>query len=130
MENTNPSSPPKSPNSFMNIKICELNALLESLNLTTPPLERDFFYLEGGVRFVELFKEYEIGDLSEGEIEEEEVMEVEKVAFEKHWKEIHVTWAQLAKKRDEDTTLQDFDGAMELIVYGYGVANPFDVVSA
>ncbi|GJS37268.1 hypothetical protein Tco_0535650 [Tanacetum coccineum] len=82
MENTNPSSPPKSPNSFMNIKICELNALLESLNLTTPPLERDFFYLEGGVRFVELFKEYEIGDLSEGEIEEEEVVEVEKVGVE------------------------------------------------
>ncbi|GJS26078.1 hypothetical protein Tco_0486698 [Tanacetum coccineum] len=27
--------------------------------------------------------------------------------FEKHWKEIHMTWAQLAKKQDEDTTLQD-----------------------
>ncbi|GJX93511.1 hypothetical protein Tco_0348097 [Tanacetum coccineum] len=47
-----------------------------------------------------------------------------------HWKEIHVTWAQLAKKRDEDTTLQDFDGAMELTVHGDGVANPFDIVSA
>nr|GEU58732.1 MAK10-like protein [Tanacetum cinerariifolium] len=35
-------------------------------------------------------------------------------AFENLWKEIHVTWAQLDKKRDEDTTLQDFDRAMDL----------------
>ncbi|GJW65072.1 retrovirus-related pol polyprotein from transposon RE1 [Tanacetum coccineum] len=35
-------------------------------------------------------------------------------SFGKHWKEIHVTWAQLEKKRDEDTTLQDFDGAWNL----------------
>ncbi|GJS76026.1 hypothetical protein Tco_0725907 [Tanacetum coccineum] len=63
MENINPSSPPESLNSFRNRKIYELNALLESLNLTTPPLERDFSYLEGDIRFVELFKEYEIGDL-------------------------------------------------------------------
>ncbi|GJS78679.1 hypothetical protein Tco_0728560 [Tanacetum coccineum] len=35
-------------------------------------------------------------------------------AFGKHWKEIHVTWAQLKKKRDKDTTLQDFDGALDL----------------
>ncbi|GJR20877.1 hypothetical protein Tco_0969404 [Tanacetum coccineum] len=83
MENTNPSSPPESPNSFKNRKICELNALLESLNLTALPLERDFFYLEGNVRFVELFKEYEIGELSEGETEEEEeVVEVEEIGVE------------------------------------------------
>ncbi|GJX47150.1 hypothetical protein Tco_0272340 [Tanacetum coccineum] len=34
--------------------------------------------------------------------------------FGKHWKGIHVTWAQLEKKRDKDTTLQDFDGALNL----------------
>ncbi|GJY90154.1 hypothetical protein Tco_0505350 [Tanacetum coccineum] len=34
--------------------------------------------------------------------------------FEKHWKEIHVTWAQLEKKRDKDTTLHDLDGALDL----------------
>ncbi|GJU42812.1 hypothetical protein Tco_1195769 [Tanacetum coccineum] len=31
-----------------------------------------------------------------------------------HWKEIHVTWAQLEKKRDKDTTLHDLDGALDL----------------
>nr|GEU28979.1 zinc finger, CCHC-type [Tanacetum cinerariifolium] len=36
------------------------------------------------------------------------------LAFGKHWKEIHVTWAQMEKKRDKDTTLQDFDGALDL----------------
>ncbi|GJU78457.1 hypothetical protein Tco_1275527 [Tanacetum coccineum] len=66
MENTNPSSPPDSPNSFRNRKICEINELLETLNLTAPPLERYFSYLEADVRFVELFNEYEIGDLTFG----------------------------------------------------------------
>ncbi|GJX46351.1 hypothetical protein Tco_0271541 [Tanacetum coccineum] len=33
------------------------------------------------------------------------------LAFGKHWKEIHVTWAQMEKKQDKDATLQDFDGA-------------------
>ncbi|GJV50409.1 hypothetical protein Tco_1440621 [Tanacetum coccineum] len=36
------------------------------------------------------------------------------IPFEKHWKEIHVTWAQLKKKWDKDTTLQDLDGALDL----------------
>ncbi|GJY55085.1 hypothetical protein Tco_0446749 [Tanacetum coccineum] len=34
--------------------------------------------------------------------------------FGKHWKEIHVTWAQLEKKHDKNATLQDFDGAWDL----------------
>ncbi|GKC71994.1 hypothetical protein Tco_1117877, partial [Tanacetum coccineum] len=34
--------------------------------------------------------------------------------FGKHWKGIHVMWAQLKKKQDEDTTLQDPDGAWNL----------------
>ncbi|GJT21879.1 hypothetical protein Tco_0891816 [Tanacetum coccineum] len=73
----------KSSNSFRNRKIYELYALLESLNLTAPPLERDFSYLEGDIRFVKLFKEYEIGDLSEEETEEEEeVVEVEELGVE------------------------------------------------
>ncbi|GKB33126.1 hypothetical protein Tco_0872527 [Tanacetum coccineum] len=58
------------------------NTLLESLNLTAPPLQRDPSCLEGDVRFVELF-EYEIGDFSEEEIEEEEdVVEVEELGLE------------------------------------------------
>ncbi|GKC00537.1 hypothetical protein Tco_0986673, partial [Tanacetum coccineum] len=63
----NPSSPPESPNSFRNRKVREINAPLESLNLTAPPLECDLSGLEGDVKFVELFKEYEIGDFSEEE---------------------------------------------------------------
>ncbi|GJZ13914.1 hypothetical protein Tco_0549144 [Tanacetum coccineum] len=74
MENTNPSSPPESPNSLKDRMIYELEALFESLNLTSPPLERD---LKGEVKFVELFKEYEIGDLIKEESEEGEVMEIE-----------------------------------------------------
>nr|GEY38921.1 retrovirus-related Pol polyprotein from transposon TNT 1-94 [Tanacetum cinerariifolium] len=31
----------------------------------------------------------------------------DKQAFGEHWKGIHVTWAQLKKKRDEDTTLKE-----------------------
>ncbi|GJX63429.1 retrovirus-related pol polyprotein from transposon TNT 1-94 [Tanacetum coccineum] len=43
----------------------------------------DCSYLEGDVRFVELFKEYKIKDLSEGETEdEEEVVEVDEVGVE------------------------------------------------
>ncbi|GKC37391.1 hypothetical protein Tco_1049775 [Tanacetum coccineum] len=58
------------------------NTLLESLNLTAPPLQKDPFCLEGDVRFVELF-EYEIRDFSEEEIEEEEdVVEVEELSLE------------------------------------------------
>nr|GEU55333.1 hypothetical protein [Tanacetum cinerariifolium] len=71
MENANPSSPP---NSFKNRKIREINTLLESLNLTASPLERDPSCLEGDVGFVELFKEYEIGNFSE-----EEIVEVEEL---------------------------------------------------
>ncbi|GJZ72507.1 hypothetical protein Tco_0636358 [Tanacetum coccineum] len=67
MENANPSSPLESPDLFRNREICDLDALFESLNLTAPPLEKDFSYLEGDPRFVELFKKYEIGDLSDGE---------------------------------------------------------------
>ncbi|GJZ31163.1 hypothetical protein Tco_0576210 [Tanacetum coccineum] len=46
MDNTNPPSPPESPDSFTDRKVREISALLESLNLTTPPLERN---LEGDV---------------------------------------------------------------------------------
>ncbi|GJX14953.1 hypothetical protein Tco_0206711 [Tanacetum coccineum] len=84
MKNTNLSSPPESPNSFMNRKIHEINALLESLNLTSPPLERDSSCLEGDVGFFELFKEYKIGSISKEEIdEEEEVVEVEDLGIVK-----------------------------------------------
>nr|GEY24622.1 hypothetical protein [Tanacetum cinerariifolium] len=95
MENINPSSPPESSNSFGDRKNCELNVLPESLNLTAPPFERDCFYLEGDVRFVELFKGYEIGDLSKGETkEEDEVVEVEKVILDEESPEVHwiFTW--------------------------------------
>ncbi|GJT88406.1 hypothetical protein Tco_1070123 [Tanacetum coccineum] len=83
MENANPSSPPESPNSFRYRKIREINTLLESLNLTAPPLERNSSCLEGDVGFVELFKEYEIREFSEEEIKEgEEVAEVEELVVE------------------------------------------------
>ncbi|GKF12378.1 hypothetical protein Tco_0050304, partial [Tanacetum coccineum] len=36
------------------------------------------------------------------------------IAFGKHWKEKNVTWARFEKKRDKNTTLQDFDGALDL----------------
>nr|GEV11740.1 hypothetical protein [Tanacetum cinerariifolium] len=69
MENANPPSPPESPNSFLNRKIQEFYTLLESVNLDNPPLEREPSCLEGDIGFVELFKEYEIEDVSEEEIE-------------------------------------------------------------
>ncbi|GKD45070.1 hypothetical protein Tco_1269715, partial [Tanacetum coccineum] len=50
--------------------------------------------------------------------------------FGKHWKGIHVTWDQLEKKRDEDTTLQDFDGALGFTACGDGVTIPSDAVKA
>ncbi|GKA03466.1 hypothetical protein Tco_0676247 [Tanacetum coccineum] len=34
------------------------------------------------------------------------------LAFEKHLEEKHVTWAQLGKKRDKNTTLHDFAQAL------------------
>ncbi|GKD54203.1 hypothetical protein Tco_1287590, partial [Tanacetum coccineum] len=78
MENVNPSSPPESPNLFMNRKVREFNTLLESLNLDAPPLDREPSCLKGEVGFVVLFKEYETGDVKEEEIkEEEEVVEEE-----------------------------------------------------
>ncbi|GKD64202.1 hypothetical protein Tco_1306310 [Tanacetum coccineum] len=46
MDNTNLPSPPESPDSFTDRKVREISALLESLNLTAPPLERN---LEGDV---------------------------------------------------------------------------------
>ncbi|GJT24058.1 subtilisin-like protease SBT4.3 [Tanacetum coccineum] len=52
------------------------------------------------------------------------------VSFRKHWKEVHVTWAQLEKKQDKDATLQDFDGALGFTVRGDGVAIPSDAVKA
>ncbi|GJW12594.1 hypothetical protein Tco_1578421 [Tanacetum coccineum] len=82
MENVNPSSPPKSPNSFRNQTIQEINTLLESLNLTTLPFKRDPSCLEGDIRFVELFKNYEIGDFSEEEKEEEEDIVEEELGVE------------------------------------------------
>ncbi|GKE11659.1 hypothetical protein Tco_1415210, partial [Tanacetum coccineum] len=51
--------------------------------LAAPPLDREPSCLEGEVGFVELFKEYEIGDVREEEIEEEEeVVEVEELGVE------------------------------------------------
>ncbi|GJV85501.1 hypothetical protein Tco_1525399 [Tanacetum coccineum] len=83
MENVNPSSPPESPNSYRSRKVSEINALIESLNLTASPLERDLSCLERKVGFVELFKEYEIEDFSEEEItEEDDVVEVEELGVE------------------------------------------------
>ncbi|GKD98988.1 hypothetical protein Tco_1382885 [Tanacetum coccineum] len=79
MEDANSLPPPESPNSLRDKIICELDALLESLNLTAQPLERD---LKGDVKFVELFKEYEIGDFSDEEIEEGEIVEEEEVSVE------------------------------------------------
>ncbi|GJS33171.1 hypothetical protein Tco_0531553 [Tanacetum coccineum] len=82
MENVNPSSPLRLTNPFLNRKIQEFHTLLESLNLTAPPLEREPSCLEGDVGFVELFKEYEIGDVSKEEIREEEVEEKEELGVE------------------------------------------------
>ncbi|GJZ09871.1 hypothetical protein Tco_0544154 [Tanacetum coccineum] len=83
MENANLSSPPESPNSFMNRKVQEFNTLLESLKLVAPPLDREPSCLEGEVGFVELFKECDIRDVREEEIEEdEEVVEVDEVGVE------------------------------------------------
>ncbi|GJW92766.1 hypothetical protein Tco_0172438, partial [Tanacetum coccineum] len=59
------------------------NTLLESLNLVIPPLDREYSCLEREVGFVELFKEYEIGDVRwEENEEEEEVVEVEELGVE------------------------------------------------
>nr|GFA19962.1 hypothetical protein [Tanacetum cinerariifolium] len=52
------------------------------LGLSRPPLEREPSCLEGYVGFVNLFKEYEIRDVSEEEIEEEEVVKVEELGVE------------------------------------------------
>nr|GEZ10271.1 ribonuclease H-like domain-containing protein [Tanacetum cinerariifolium] len=83
LKNVDPSSPLESPNSFMNKKIRELHTLLESLNPAAPPLERQPSCLEKDVGFVELFKEYEIGDVREEVIEEEEELEgVEELGVE------------------------------------------------
>ncbi|GJX34777.1 hypothetical protein Tco_0246334 [Tanacetum coccineum] len=79
-KNANPTSPPESPNSFLNRKVREFNTLLESLNLAAPPLEREHSCLERYVGFVKLFKEFEIRDVRDEEIEEEEVVvEVEEL---------------------------------------------------
>ncbi|GKC72986.1 hypothetical protein Tco_1118869, partial [Tanacetum coccineum] len=74
MEDANSSSPPESANSLRDRMICEPDVLLESLNLTASPLDR---YLKRDVKFVDLFKEYEIGDFSDEEIEGEEIVEDE-----------------------------------------------------
>ncbi|GKF04141.1 hypothetical protein Tco_0034809, partial [Tanacetum coccineum] len=50
--------------------------------------------------------------------------------FGKQWKNTHVTWAQLVKKQDEDTTLQDLDGAWSFIVRRDGITDPSDAVTA
>ncbi|GJT30829.1 hypothetical protein Tco_0911104 [Tanacetum coccineum] len=39
---------------------------------------------------------------------------IAKQAFGKHWKEKHVIWARFRKKRDKNSTLQDFDRALDL----------------
>nr|GEX49567.1 hypothetical protein [Tanacetum cinerariifolium] len=71
MENVNPSSPPESPNSFLNRKIREFHTPFESLDLAAQPLEKEPSCLEGDAGFVELFKEYEIGVVCDDETEEE-----------------------------------------------------------
>ncbi|GJS53689.1 hypothetical protein Tco_0627051 [Tanacetum coccineum] len=64
-------------------KIREIDTLLESLNLTASPLKKDPSCLKGDVGFVKLFKTYEIGDVSEEELEEEEeVVEVDELGVE------------------------------------------------
>ncbi|GKC04157.1 hypothetical protein Tco_0995767 [Tanacetum coccineum] len=67
MENANSSPPPKSPDSLRDRMICKVDVLFKYLNLAALPLE---WNLEGDVKFVELFKKYEIGDFSDEEIEE------------------------------------------------------------
>nr|GEU37799.1 hypothetical protein [Tanacetum cinerariifolium] len=84
--NANPSSP-KSPNSFMNMKIQKFQTLLKSLNLAALPIERELSCLERDVGFVELFKLYEVESDSEEEVdeeteEEEEVVEGEELCVE------------------------------------------------
>ncbi|GJU98142.1 hypothetical protein Tco_1327413 [Tanacetum coccineum] len=68
MENVNPSSPPESPTLPISRRVQELNKLLEPIGL------------------VELFKEYEIGDVREEKVEEleeeEEEVEVEELGVE------------------------------------------------
>ncbi|GJZ66634.1 putative reverse transcriptase domain-containing protein [Tanacetum coccineum] len=89
------------------------------------------------VRFVELVMEYEIGDFSEEELEEDDdVLEEEELgrkaylledkqiisvgvfdehlAFGKHLEEKHVTCAQFGKKQDKNATQHDFDQALDL----------------
>nr|GEY84234.1 hypothetical protein [Tanacetum cinerariifolium] len=82
MKNASPSSPPESPNSLLNRKIQEFHTLLKSLDLAALPLRREPSFLKGDVGFVELFLEYEIKDISEEEIEEEEVVEVDELDAE------------------------------------------------
>nr|GEY96005.1 reverse transcriptase domain-containing protein [Tanacetum cinerariifolium] len=82
MKNASPSSPPESPNSLLNRKIQEFHTLLKSLDLAALPLRREPSFLKGDVGFVELFLEYEIKDISEEEIEEEEVVEVDELGVE------------------------------------------------
>ncbi|GKA74520.1 hypothetical protein Tco_0780822 [Tanacetum coccineum] len=72
----------ESPNIFRIRKIREIDTLLESLNLTASPLKKDPSCLKGDVGFVKLFKTYEIGDVSEEELEEEEVVEVDELGVE------------------------------------------------
>ncbi|GJY03751.1 hypothetical protein Tco_0369691 [Tanacetum coccineum] len=52
------------------------------------------------------------------------------VPFGKQWKNKHVTWAQLVKKQDEDTTLQDLDRAWIFIVRRDGVTDPSNAATA
>ncbi|GJT38829.1 hypothetical protein Tco_0938694 [Tanacetum coccineum] len=53
------------------------------MNLVAPPIERELSCLEGDVGFVELFKEYEIGDVREEVVKEEEGVEgVEELGVE------------------------------------------------
>ncbi|GKE65079.1 hypothetical protein Tco_1519240, partial [Tanacetum coccineum] len=65
-----------------NRKVRESHTFLESLNLAAPPLEREHSCLEGDVGFVELFKEYEIGEVNKEEIEKEDVVGVEEIGVE------------------------------------------------
>ncbi|GJU88225.1 hypothetical protein Tco_1300648 [Tanacetum coccineum] len=118
MDNASPSSPPESPNSFRNKKTCELNALLESLNLTAPSLERYFSYLEGDVGFVKLFKEYEIGDLSEGEMEEEEeVVDVEELGIVKFTNGVDEVVYKMPYKIEQFRSLSNMEKEHKQSVY-------------
>ncbi|GJQ97202.1 hypothetical protein Tco_0008341 [Tanacetum coccineum] len=73
MDNTNPPSPPDSPTSLNESKICKLNSFLASLNLVPPSSNTQFVCTkenDGDVIFLEIIKKYD--DSIEEELEEDD----------------------------------------------------------